>query len=242
MANLFIYCADNPVMYSDSSGCSTYPGYYIKKGQKGDHVQEVQQALIDAGFSCGSCGADGIFGSATREAVKAFQASRGLAADGVVGPATWAALFQDSTPTPKPSPTPPPSSGNTVGDQIVSLAREYLGWSYSKELRGQTINGVSYTDCSWFVWKVYQRVGISIGSSSQSQYNRCKENGWDFTNKSALRPGDLVFWKYGSSIGHVGIYIGNGQIIDASSSENRVLIRNLWEGKGFTIVGYGRPW
>jgi chitosanase len=56
---------------------------------KGDDVKVVQQALVDAGLAVS---ADGTFGPTTAEAVKQFQQKQGLKADGIVGPATRAAL------------------------------------------------------------------------------------------------------------------------------------------------------
>jgi lysozyme len=61
----------------------------LKKGADGAAVRRLQKALADAGHACG---VDGNFGPGTERAVKAFQAARGLTADGVVGAATWAAL------------------------------------------------------------------------------------------------------------------------------------------------------
>jgi peptidoglycan hydrolase-like protein with peptidoglycan-binding domain len=59
-------------------------------GSQGDAVMRVQQALIDQGFDAGPV--DGRFGRGTENAVKAFQTSRALMADGIVGDATWSAL------------------------------------------------------------------------------------------------------------------------------------------------------
>ncbi len=59
--------------------------------QKGGDVLAVQKALEDFGFDTG--GIDGLYGPKTKKAVKAFQAAKGLAVDGIVGPVTWAALF-----------------------------------------------------------------------------------------------------------------------------------------------------
>jgi lysozyme len=61
----------------------------LKKGVDGKAVERLQRALKAAGHAVT---VDGDFGDATKRAVKAFQAAHGLEADGVVGPATWAAL------------------------------------------------------------------------------------------------------------------------------------------------------
>ena len=61
----------------------------LKKGADGKAVERLQRALKAAGHAVA---VDGDFGDATKRAVKAFQAAHGLGADGVVGPATWAAL------------------------------------------------------------------------------------------------------------------------------------------------------
>ena len=65
----------------------------LSKGSKGNAVKALQILLIGNNCSCGKYGADGDFGSATLSAVKQFQAERGLTADGVVGPKTWAELL-----------------------------------------------------------------------------------------------------------------------------------------------------
>ena len=64
----------------------------IKRGSSGTYVTLMQELLIQRGYSCGSCGADGKFGSDTQYAVKKFQQAAGLSVDGVCGPKTWAAL------------------------------------------------------------------------------------------------------------------------------------------------------
>ena len=54
----------------------------------------MQERLIVLGYNCGSCGADGINGSDTQRAVRAFQADNGLDDDGVVGRNTWRKLLK----------------------------------------------------------------------------------------------------------------------------------------------------
>lgn len=65
----------------------------IKRGSRGEVVRAAQYLLDGRGFRCGTYGADGDFGSATEKAVKAFQADRGLDADGIIGDHTWTKLL-----------------------------------------------------------------------------------------------------------------------------------------------------
>lgn len=65
----------------------------VKKGSTGAIVKAVQIALLCHGYSVGSCGIDGEFGSDTRSAVCSFQTAKGLSVDGIVGKNTFAALF-----------------------------------------------------------------------------------------------------------------------------------------------------
>lgn len=65
----------------------------LYKGSKGKSVRALQILLIGNNCSCGSYGADGDFGSATKAAVVKYQIENGLEDDGVVGPKTWAKLL-----------------------------------------------------------------------------------------------------------------------------------------------------
>jgi putative chitinase len=62
----------------------------LRLESRGPEVVQLQQKLMEAGFNPGAT--DGVFGPRTETAVKAFQRSRGLVADGIVGPRTWRAL------------------------------------------------------------------------------------------------------------------------------------------------------
>ena len=64
----------------------------IRKGSSGPDVVLCQEDLIALGYDLSPYGADGKFGAKTETAVKTFQTSQGLAADGIVGRGTWAAL------------------------------------------------------------------------------------------------------------------------------------------------------
>jgi peptidoglycan L-alanyl-D-glutamate endopeptidase CwlK len=66
----------------------------IEYGDRGNHVQLIQRMLIHLGYSL-SGGADGIFGSSTLKAVKAFQQALYLQVDGIVGPKTLEKLYNN---------------------------------------------------------------------------------------------------------------------------------------------------
>ncbi|WP_299539018.1 peptidoglycan-binding protein [uncultured Streptomyces sp.] len=85
----------------------------LRSGSTGAQVKAVQQLLNDQGYGAGAV--DGIFGSGTTSAVKAFQSARGLTADGVVGAKSWTALLSAGT-------TPTLSQGAT-GDPVKRLQR-----------------------------------------------------------------------------------------------------------------------
>jgi hypothetical protein len=76
--------------YDNCTGAtSDYPT--LRVGSKGAMVTMLQQRLTSAGYGCGKI--DGIFGTKTLEAVKAYQAEHGLTVDGVVGAKTWRSLI-----------------------------------------------------------------------------------------------------------------------------------------------------
>ncbi len=107
--------------------------------------------------------------------------------------------------TPKPS-----SSGGGKGQQIADFACKYIGCPYRA-------GGTSLTegaDCSGFVMAVYQAFGYSLPRSSYAQSGAGRE-----VSYSDAQPGDIIY--YG---GHVGIYIGNGQIVHASTERTGIKI------------------
>lgn len=69
----------------------------LKVHDKGSAVKAMQQMLIACGYSCGSCGADGDFGTGTFSALCTFQKARGIAVDGIYGPQSEAALKAEYT-------------------------------------------------------------------------------------------------------------------------------------------------
>ena len=113
---------------------------------------------------------------------------------------------------------------STKGLQLVELAMEYLGVPY--RYGGASPSGF---DCSGFVYYLCKSLGVSVPRTATSQWN----GGYDKVSKSELQPGDLVFFSNysgGSSIGHVGIYIGNNEFIHSSSpTSGGVIISGMAE-------------
>lgn len=66
----------------------------LKKNSKGESVKALQALLVGFGYSCGSAGIDGDFGSGTEKAVKKYQKANKLSQDGIVGEKTWASLLK----------------------------------------------------------------------------------------------------------------------------------------------------
>lgn len=97
----------------------------LRMGSRGASVVELQQLLRNAGFSPGAI--DGIFGNMTHSAVIAFQRSKGLVQDGIVGVMTWTALGVNCGTTPPPNTCPAGTMPYTIksGDNFYDLARRY---------------------------------------------------------------------------------------------------------------------
>lgn len=89
----------------------------LSKGDSGSAVEEMQKMLIACGYSCGKWGADGDWGSATDQAVLAFQKDHGLSVDGVYGPKTKAALTAEYAKK-NEKVTPAPAQTTGTGKEI----------------------------------------------------------------------------------------------------------------------------
>lgn len=127
-----------------------------------------------------------------------------------------------------------------LGSQAVELALTRLGDPYSQLKAGQD----NYTDCSYLVQWVYRQLGVEVPRTAAEQARFIVENGL-FLTSDVLIAGDLIFWSYEPNgrfmdITHVGIYAGEGKVIDASSSRMQVVYRNVFDAD--LQVMYGRPY
>lgn len=104
----------------DLESPSTMPT--LRQGSRGPSVVDLQRRLAKAGFSPGT--ADGVFGARTGAAVKSFQRSRSLTADGVVGPQTWRSLYALPGGGARPNPIPAPSANRWILPANVRAAGE----------------------------------------------------------------------------------------------------------------------
>lgn len=100
-------------------------------------------------------------------------------------------------------------------------------------------------DCSAFTMRVYSKIGINFAWHAQTQYDVVTNYGKNLKSKiSELEIGDLVFFKgtYNTSdfITHVGIYIGDGKMINAQLP--KVKIADIQRDFGSSFVGGGSPW
>lgn len=125
------------------------------------------------------------------------------------------------TPVPTPAPTPEVDPVTKKIDSLIQEAKKYQGVKY---VWGGT--SPSGFDCSGYVYYLYQNIGMSLPRVSYSQYNTGES-----ISKNQLRAGDLVFFStYGSGASHVGVYIGDGNFIHASSGAKKVTISTLSSG------------
>jgi cell wall-associated NlpC family hydrolase len=139
--------------------------------------------------------------------------------------AARAAAAQASQSRPSTGVVSPPVS-IPIGDpgvghpQAASIALHYLGVPYV--WGGSSPSGF---DCSGLVMYVYAQLGISLPHYTVAQWNATLP-----VSQSQMQPGDLVFF---DGLGHVGIYIGSGQFVDAPHTGAVVRIDNLSGYSGF---------
>lgn len=115
-----------------------------------------------------------------------------------------------------------PAANPSIVAKVINSAENKLGSTY---VYGDT--GKDGYDCSGLVYSIYNNeLGISIPRSSVSQSTFGKQ-----VSKSDLQEGDLVFFNtVGNGVSHVGIYVGDGKFIHASSGQGKVMTSSLDEG------------
>lgn len=136
----------------------------------------------------------------------------------------------------------------THGAKVVKVALTKVGAPYVLGAKGD-----KKFDCSGLAYWSIKQVDPSLGSimytNAAGQAKWCYNNG-KAVGRSELQPGDLVFWQNlgcggcgrWKEIHHVGIYVGDGKVVEASSSKGRVVVRDLWENKTYPLYMFARPY
>ncbi|MBO6308592.1 MAG: peptidoglycan-binding protein [Oribacterium sp.] len=223
--------------------------FAMRLGEQSDSVKELQEYLVKYGY-LDSDKATGYFGELTKTAVANFQSKNGLTADGLAGAKTISLLHsgnvkkntkqsstsQSSTgnsgntavtvpantgttaPVQKPQTSYVGNGGATVSGSaanLIAIASSKIGCPYVWGAKGP-----NSFDCSGFVYWCLNQAGVGVSYMTSSGWRnpgRFKQ-----VSYNELQAGDIIVVS-----GHVGIVAGGGTIIDASSSNGRVVHRNL---------------
>jgi len=191
----------------------------LKPGSSSEAVRALQLRLKELGHFSGT--GTGHYGEVTLNAVKAFQKARGLAVDGIAGPKTRIQAFSKAS---------APAASAPKAAAIADIALAQLGDPY---LLGG--NGPDKFDCSGLAYYAMMNAGFSVSRLSSAAYSQLSS--WTkITDVGSLKKGDLLFFysESWSSINHMGIYIGDGQFVHASSGQGKVMVSTLsnsyWAG------------
>ncbi len=186
----------NPLVSNAALGDRT-----LKSGMTHTDVKQLQENLKKKGYF--NTDTTTYFGTITKSSVVKFQKSKGLKADGIVGPNTFKALGV------KKQTAKPANVGSTnKSTALVKEAKKYMNVPYV--WGGSTPKGF---DCSGFLKYVFEKsTDITLPRTVAEIYKKG-------TKVAKPQVGDLVFYEtYKPGASHAGIYIGDNQFIHSSSS------------------------
>lgn len=112
------------------------------------------------------------------------------------------------------------------GSSIADAAQKYIGTPY---VWGGSSISHGGMDCSGFVYNALKDAGYNVGRTSAQGYR----NLGSVVSKEDMQPGDLIFYGKNGNASHIGIYIGNGQVIHSSGGSSNTKAN---PGKGVTIA------
>ena len=207
--------------------------YVMKEGEEGDDIQSFQEQLVELGY-LDSNQVTSYYGTDTVDAVKDFQRRNYLTKDGKAGEKTLEAI---NSPDARVSYTKEQEiiaekkkqaalarASSAAGriDKLINAAKKQLGDPY---ILGKS--GPDSFDCSGLV--VYCLRQANVYTRRLNAAGLSKTTSWKkISDIDDLQRGDLIFFKSddSSTVGHVGIYIGGGEMIDASSANGKVVRRS----------------
>jgi cell wall-associated NlpC family hydrolase len=155
--------------------------------------------------------------------------SQGSFTEGRAGP-NEPSLVDDTPPTPAELNEPVTTEGRRAsGNDVVRAAKRYIGTRY-----GYGACKSNRMSCTCLTKKTWAKFGhkLSMSEGGQWKYGRARK-----VAKSALRPGDIVFFKEGGrkrGITHVGIYSGGGDLVHASAYFGKVVESKMRYVKGYS--------
>ena len=114
----------------------------------------------------------------------------------------------------------------TNDNNIVKAAKNYIGTPYVWGGESMAEGGM---DCSGFVYSALKDAGYNVGRTTAQGYRSYGTK----INKSDMQPGDLVFYGKDNNASHIGIYIGNGQMIHSSGGSKNTKSN---PGKGVSVA------
>ncbi len=217
-------------LYSDDA-----KPYTLLEETSGSDVSSLQRRLNDLGYLDK---VTGYYGTETVQAVKDFQKANKLMVDGKTGENTLNKIYS-------PNAVPTPEKRREIRsirnyEEMIEAAEAKLGCPYVSGAEGP-----SKFDCSGLVYWCLKQAGSNRGRYNAQGYASVDEWG-ERLSWSQLKRGDLMFFHVPSrnkTIGHVAIYLGNGMIIDASSSNGKVVKRSCTSSWFTTNFRWGlRPW
>ena len=201
--------------------------YTVMIGASGTDVEEIQKRLDSLGYDVS---ATGYFGTDTEGAVKAFQKNNELGIDGNVGYYTKEALYSSDAITASGEEAGSSRSGDSdesasssTLERFIDVLEDQLGKPYVLGAKGPNA-----FDCSGLIYYALNQAGYDIDYMTSA--------GWRSSGFTTIKSiGDLQRGDIICMSGHVAVYMGDGTVIDASSSQNAMMHRDFgsWFKNGF---------
>lgn len=124
---------------------------------------------------------------------------------------------------------------------VLNFALSKLGYPYSQAYR----DSGKYYDCSSLTYYAWRSVGVNLtyegANTAAQQAKLCNDKGYT-VSYADIQPGDLIFYSFGyngryKNISHVAIYCGDGMLVDASYSQQKVVYRKVYSRENIVLIG-----